>query len=326
MNKFLIFLFLLTIIVVAQIEVFAQTRTWTKTRNEHYPTPKRINKIKNSNIIFNNPDTLVPPAFGQACAGLGLYTFTVDGGGYVTGTNTYGDTEKAQKFNYTGGGQITEAGVYFGIIKPAAVPGNITVKIYATDASGNPGSLLGESQPKPTNQLTTTGNITPFAFNNPVIVSEDFFVSVTVNTGNGDTLAIVHTDDGCGSGTAYEKWNTGAWHSINDAASWDLNIEQYIDVIITPVTTGLNNVAPNKTQFNIAPNPVTNQLLRFDYHGQTSASLTIQDITGKTLQLNTISPGINQTIQILPSTPPGIYFASLLTPKQSITRRFILTR
>lgn len=158
-------------------------------------------------------DTLVPYPAGCDSA---LYLTGSTNGGYVMGTNGYGDLEKAQLFPTTGSGTVTDIMVFFGAKEIVGTPDNITAKIYSGTGAGGPTTLLGTSDPVSVTNVDTSGAFTVFTFNTPVSYSGDFFASIEVGTGN-DTVGIIHTGTGC-LANAWEMWSDNSWSSVD--AGW----------------------------------------------------------------------------------------------------------
>jgi hypothetical protein len=206
------------------------------------------NSITNYKTDAMVTDTLRPNSI--ATCSLTLITAA---GGFVTGTNDYNDMEKAQKYNFTGTGDISEVIVNIGDAQDFT-GGSFKAKIYSVGSDGNPDQVLGTSEEVFTLDMDVDF-LTSFVFTNPVTVTGPFFASVEVNNG-GDVIGIVSTVNGCAESTnlSYEMWESGEWYTIS--AGWNgVRLDMYIlpvisyevpdndvgtDVILTPVASNCN--------------------------------------------------------------------------------------
>lgn len=242
-------------------------------------------------------DTVDLPVPASACIPNLVYGLLIAGTDQVTGTNSYGDKEKAQYFSYTGGGNITGVIVPFGMKKANSGTTNYTVKIYsATAAASGPLSLLATSQPIAYPAIDTMGSNT-FNFTTSVPIPYNFFASVVVSPGTpgDDTVAVMCLYDGmdptnvCGNGTAWEKQADNQWQVFNGTlpTMWGVDIELMLFPIIDNSTAGVNDIAPVTTH-KLYPNPA-NQVVNLSYSLNATADVkfTLTDMSGKVMYRNT---------------------------------------
>lgn len=161
-------------------------------------------------------------------------------GGFISGTNGFGDLAKAEYYDYKGtNSHVLGAALFFGV----AIPGSptSTVEIVVWDGTGGtPGAELASATvtiQEIANQLAIFEPIsvefTPF-----VPFNGEFFVGFKIpDPSNGDTLALVtnatgQLPDGYNP-TAFEQASDGTWSSYQDA--WGANIlHGIVPVVGTP--------------------------------------------------------------------------------------------
>src|SRR4051812_1963800 len=112
MRKIYLFvLFFCTYSIVFGQQRIANSQNPVSFKNKH------LYANKTSSVI----DTLQPPSFTDTCftnSSQPLTLYTLGGtDGYVFGNNTYGDKEKAEKYNYTGMGTLTGVLIKAGYVK-----------------------------------------------------------------------------------------------------------------------------------------------------------------------------------------------------------------
>jgi hypothetical protein len=279
-------------------------------------------------------DTLAPNGFFNC----NLVVYTSTNGGYVAGTNGYGDLEKVEYYKYAGGGSITEMLIFFVAKTQAANPGNVTGLVYDVAANGQPGNVLGTTT-VPMAGIDTTGALTSFVFSPSISVGDSFFVGIRMSTTPGDTVGIVTTDDGCLPTTnAWELWSDGTtWTRFDDPSSWQL----VSDMGIFPVITSPSGIedTPNipgnfvlKQNFPNPFNPTTT--ITYDLYKSANVILKIYNSSGQ--EINTLvnkkqAPGSKQVVwdgrdsngyQVA----SGIYLYKLQAGSSIQTRKMILLK
>lgn len=226
-------------------------------------------------------DTLAGPILGT-CLGQGPFLIGSTNGGYLNGTNGYGDVEKAQAFVSSQMYGVTSALVLFGA-KENVIGGNLYAYVYSFDtATGGPGTLLGTSSPVTLSAVDTSLNFTTFSFPTPVLAGTNgaFFISILVETG-GDTVGILHTNDLCGGGSAWEKWDVGTWASI--ASGWNLDITSYIFAEVDNTFDIEESNILGKNEAKAFPNPTTEGHIFLTYNTVAAGSVNIRimDLAGR---------------------------------------------
>ncbi|MCK6600867.1 MAG: T9SS type A sorting domain-containing protein [Bacteroidetes bacterium] len=166
----------------------------------------------------------------------GAFAYTTTEGGYVWGTNGYGDVGKYIKLD-AGEGKfpITEVSIGFG---PVNGTYNYSVVIRDVDeATGGPGSVLYSQEFSLANAIPAAGepdaetgeydpdDISPtvHTLTSPVEVSGEFFVGIEFPEAANDAEAfsIVHNYETAPMGLAWEQWSDGSFYAFSDPDSWE---------------------------------------------------------------------------------------------------------
>ena len=158
------------------------------------------------------------------------------GGGYVSGTNYYGDLAKADYFTYSGNGSVEKLNVTFGAID--GVNGNLVFTVWA-DNNGTPGSVLGSKTVTLSTVYNTSVNLGfnyECVFDSPIAVSGSFFAGVDFS-GTNSGIGILTTQDGSAANTGWELQSDGQWVPYNSSSSWGMSLSHAIHPYVCPVTT-----------------------------------------------------------------------------------------
>lgn len=157
------------------------------------------------------------------------------GWGYYLGHNLWGDEAFAEKYSITGTGRVL--GVIAHFAGKTASNGQVKYKAYTENASGLPGTNLGE-EAFAFQDIPTNGSAHTVMFSNPVDVDESFFVAVDLGDYShdplqGDTLCLLSGEDGSRPASDDEIGrNAIRWHS-NGAENW----KDFFTQNFTPVST-----------------------------------------------------------------------------------------
>ncbi|MCZ2223962.1 MAG: T9SS type A sorting domain-containing protein [Chitinophagales bacterium] len=185
------------------------------------------------------------------------------GGGFVMGTNGYGDLEKAAFFNVSSlANNSYISGVFMAIAvansnNVASLTKTVFVKVYDGDATNGPNNVLGSYSITlgDLKAIVDTAPIVEIRFTTPIAIpnSKNFFVSLdfsnlTWGPTVKDSIAVVSSDDGTATvnpydnGGAWERWDDGDWYDVD--GSWGLPVGLYIFPIVSSTTTGCDQIAP----------------------------------------------------------------------------------
>jgi hypothetical protein len=251
-------------------------------------------------------------------------------GGYVAGTNGYGDKEKAQALITVGAGDIYSALVFFGAKNSAAGTSNFQAKIYDAEPAG-PTTLKGTSANVAYNAIDTTG-FTQFPFTTPVPYTEDFFVSVVVENGAAtDTIGIYHTGDMCGGGTAWEKWSDDTWVAFNDATAWGFDPVLFIFAEVDEVSGfAVNEHLIQRGSHKVYPNPSKNEahLIYSLINEAKEVSVSVTSVNGQVIAVypqGSQNSGLHGLDLNVSQFAAGTYLYTITTDGQTTQGKFIVS-
>jgi PKD repeat protein len=277
-------------------------------------------------------DTIWNPSFADPANEWNLIPSV--GGGYVSGTNGYGDLAKAQAYTPVNStSYISDIIVMFGDITTTSGNPNSSVAfvIYDMDGTGTttggtvttaPGTILGAGSIAVT-QLTTSqpmliGMPSTVTVTGPYAVGVDFSLLSA-----GDSVAVVSTSDGDAGNTelAWEQLSDGSW--VTMLASWPLDV----DLVLVPIECDQLPVGiatqVEANEFYIFPNPTSNVLNVVSGSDLSNTSLlSIIDISGQLISETTLTN--KQTAVDVSQLAAGIYFAKLTTASKTKTLKFII--
>ena len=157
------------------------------------------------------------------------------GWGYTIGHNLYNDEAFGEKYNINQPGEVL--GVIAHYTGKTASSGQIHYKVYSENASGLPGSSLGQKS-FAFQDVPTDGSAHTVMFDNPVSVDEDFFVVLdlgdyTHDPLQGDTLCLLSGEDGSRPASDDEFGrNAIRWHDHNSE-----NWKDFFTQNFTPIST-----------------------------------------------------------------------------------------
>ena len=281
--------------------------------------------------------------------GLGL-------GGYIAGTNCWGDLEKAEFISsskYSGATNPVVTGVIVLFFQYGNMgtdgSSNVSMNIYSgTNANTQPGALLGSTSVNLANIAATTnttgvpycGNpnlafqlpyIMPFKFNfsSPVAVPQSggFFASVGIPNTPGDTVCILDKLTGT-SNTAWEKWSDNSWNSMKVAWGGSRNFNL---AILPIVECGAVGVMENKLSLNnlsLFPNPGEGKINLISGSANTEAlEIRVYDLYGKLIQANVKPESTKVLYEIdFSNENPGVYFISAENSSGKRVFKYILQK
>ncbi|MBQ3733044.1 MAG: thiol protease/hemagglutinin PrtT [Bacteroidales bacterium] len=166
---------------------------------------------------------------------LNFYTFN-NNGGYVAGTNIYGETAKADYFTYSGSGSVQSLNVTFGAID--GVNGSINFTVWA-DNNGTPGAVLG-SKTVTLNTIYTTavnlGGNYECVFDNPIAVNGSFFAGIDFSNASS-AIGIYTTTAGDTANTGWSLSSSGQWVPYNSPSHVNANLTHAIHPYVCATST-----------------------------------------------------------------------------------------
>ena len=205
-----------------QMAVYAQPTgqsTWTLVGNGfNYPNPVTVTVTGGST-----------PPDPTGCAYLhyplpGTTTvYTADGGGYVSGSNMYGDEVKADYFTYSGTGTIDRIKITIGAMD--GTQGSVVFKVW-NESNGIPGTVLGSKTvtlSEIANNLNAN-NEYECVLSTPITVNGNFFAGLDV-TNATSYFGLATTTDGTAANTGWEYYDND-WWTYDE--TWELSLTNAI--------------------------------------------------------------------------------------------------
>ena len=216
-------------------------------------------------------DTIMPESFATGSPTI----YGVSGGGYIFGTNFYGDLCKAQVFYITDPSQgynIEGVLMWAAVKEVKGTAGNLSITVWNCDGNGTassgavttaPGTVKGTKAfaMDVVDTSLSLGNIDALMFDAPISVNVDYAIGIDMSAIGDDTVGVVSTTSGDAGGTelAWEKWSDGDWYTMQ-AAGWDsgnMDVDMAMFPVIDVNAAGVQDFAINGVIMNIFPNPVS---------------------------------------------------------------------
>ncbi len=269
-------------------------------------------------------DTIGPAILADTCA-RSAFPYQTSEGGYIFGSNGYGDVVKLQRLVYPAAAApfaVTEVSVAFSAADAAVADRFVAVEIYAElNPDSTLGAFLGVSDSIRVGDLLvseTSVPFTSFTFPEPVQVDNDsFFVAIDFSDTYGTTqegfVGVFSTRDGCGNGRnvleIFPVDGGFGYGSVFD--NWSgLQAEMFILAVVdTDINTSTRS-APADYGALIAPNP-TRGLLTLSFRAATSGDYrtTLTDLNGRAVRHQSARSvsGTVRTEWDLRGLPAGLY-------------------
>ncbi|MDB4655403.1 T9SS type A sorting domain-containing protein [Flavobacteriales bacterium] len=255
-------------------------------------------------------------------------------GGFITGSNSFGDLVKAQEF--AAPSQPSEiTGFVAWIAAKTDAGGAVIANAYAMDGLGTnlngvtnnaPGTVLATSS-TPLARVDTSSFFTRFVFNAPVTVTADYAVGLDFSSfGNNDEIGIVSNTDGDASGNelAWESWDNGDWYTMNSA--WNSASDGDFDLALFPVLCPLNvtGITDMEGQFNVFPNPSNGEFVIVNGNGHVG-NLQVFDAIGQVVSERSLAGETAVNISIA-NQKSGIYLVRITTESGIWNSRIVVSK
>ena len=177
--------------------------------------------------------------------------------GYLSGSNSYGDLAKAEKYTNTNGKPITS--IIFGFVHAhsAGATDSLTINIWdANGANGLPGTVLGTTKVSmntiSTNVNGGTFHYTVATFPCPIQTNSTFYAGFNINYIAGDTIAVATTSIYNAANHPYQSYELNAvsagvtqWAAVD--SDWSYGLSDYIFPIQCTQTAPVAAFTANKT-------------------------------------------------------------------------------
>lgn len=246
--------------------------------------------------VIPNPNTCDSITNVAASATLQIYRpsdVSSAGTGFISGTNSFLDKAKADKFNASSTTQVKGIWIYFGYLySPGNGSSTVTYKVWDNSGIGGAPNLTLASQ------TTTTLNIynniiqvplqpTYVQFPNYAVHSGTFYAGVEFNPSNGDSIAIITNTQNLATNTAWELWSNNVWYPYNDANSWNTQLSHLMFPVLcaTNPTSDLS-YPPNQFEIELFPNPANDKLfigIGNDLVNNQSLELSVFNLIGENI-------------------------------------------
>lgn len=331
--KFLLLTILLSMFVLVS---FGQERNISPVKSRMYANPQNPHARDNEFVFY--------PTVDDECSATVTVFEINDRWGFVSGTNGFGDKEKAQYMEFSGSAEFTVIGVGAFFAETGVVDnGEVTAKVYSVLGTPElgPDELLSTSEPVNASDLVPPNDssveLTVFEFSEDEMASiadSHFFVSIDFSDlyNTNDTVALYQTVDGCGDGSnTWEKWEDDEWSSIEEA--WDLNSDFLLTAIVffEGMSTSDEYISHQGLQlYPVTPNPASvRTVLNYGLESDQPVDITIFDAQGKLVkQIKHAlqNAGRHQEEIFTHDFTPGSYYYQIATRSGRLISTFMIQR
>ncbi len=322
-------------------------------------------KMANNQIISNELNSSLPTtAANSAAPGCALVTTQTSNsitintavpcvttslfGGFVNGTNCYGDLEKANYFAPSTFSAITGptiTSVTMGFFKApnhgtSGTTGTVALNIYnGSMTSGPTGAPLATkvaslSQIIAAQTGTVTGFTYTFTLNTPIVApAAGFFCALTVPNAAGDTVVILN-QSAASANYGWEKQapTPGTWVDMGTAAGWGATYKAslaiYPNICGTNIISGISKNLGLSKDVTIMPNPSTGLVnVSVALANSQDLTLTVTNALGQVIVNNNYNSVLTEVISLdLTNQSNGVYFVTVSNGKDKMVQRLILNK
>ena len=284
------------------------------------PSPEFINPICDSSCNVNfSTDTAV------------VYTNTGTGNwGYVSGTNSYKDISKAEKFftgTYTNGYQLLGGIFYFAKAKDGGDSSQMSIAVWADDGLGGYPKTKIASESFYVSDITPDTLYTSLMFSQPVPVQGNFYFGLDgfiYDSPQSDTVVVYTSTKNVVTNTAYEQWIDSTWHSFDEPNNWNFKSKFFIAAFLCNTDVGKYEIINHSDEPVIFPNPTTEKVyIDFGTEVIGEVSIQIYDINGKCCYQSLLMDSKQTEIDIK-NFSSGVYSIKINTLKGSFTHKIVI--
>lgn len=277
----------------------------------------------------------VPPGGGttQSCDTIGNFLDThtgqlyrpsevgATGTGWVSGTNSFLDKSKADKYTtYPVGYRVKGLFIGFGYVYALSGANTVLVNVWnSSGPSGDPGMIIG-SGPLTMSTIANNisqGNASYYEFTTPVVVSGPFYAGVTFNPTSGDSIAIITNTDGESfPGTAYEQWDNNVWYPYSATpASWGIDVAHFIYPVMCNLSPSSSEEENNEGGWSVYPNPSNGGEVLVGWNPESiqPSEIRLFDAGGKMLMQDLLPNAGNVYRFDTSSLAQGLYFVRMVS-------------
>jgi hypothetical protein len=270
------------------------------------------------------PDTLFHNFFN-----LNPVLYSSPNGGWMSGTNGYGDTEKAQEIKFTET-YLLGGFIYWFALKNKTTGGDtssLVFKLYKKDSAEiinglprlAPGTLFASDTLLLSNlsaNVQFESGLNVFSLSQPLVMNNNYVGAFSMELMHPkDSAALFGSTDGQVNITDYswERWN-GKWNTIKN--SWTLDVDFAIFPIIDLTAASMNE--SDADNFRVFPNPATHTIQWKNAGDMHFNRLVILTAEGKSVKSKLLSSG--ETAADISDLTPGFYLLGLHAEKTKETR------
>lgn len=243
------------------------------------------------------------------------YGVTRSNCGYVSGNNCDNDLIKAQYFyDDLRLFEVNEILFHFGKAIKSSID-DIQVKVGIWDDSGSentPGSILSTEY---ISLSTIVDNVnaeqfSSIVFDEPVEVSNGFYIGVFLPQTEGDTLVLYTNKDGeSNPNLAWTEKVDYEWSSYSQDPRWYLNVSNAIFPVVRQINLGIENINISDKEYLVYPNPSSGIVtVKGTKQVSNDVKLTLLNLQGKVIEIKKFINSTNISVSNLKS---GIYFLSI---------------
>ncbi len=281
----------------------------------------------------------------------GVQTSTAcTGGGYLVGTNCYGDLAKSNFFPPATFASVTSSSitnVSFALFKAGTMGTNGTVKtvtcsIYnGTMASGPTGAAIAMATASLSQIVaaqTGTNSLFLYTFTlTPVATpAAGFFASLSIPNTAGDTIAIVNQAS-APANYGWEKQSDNVWYDMSSAAAWTSAYKGSFSIyptlmgtVATATATGIKTNSNELSLVSAFPNPATDEVsINFGLNQASSVEIEVYDVTGKLAQaikLENLQVGEHTSKLNVSDLKAGVYMYSVKSTNAKMFSKFVISK
>jgi hypothetical protein len=289
--------------------------------------------------VIPNPNTCDSITNVAASATLQLYRpddVSSNGTGWISGTNSFLDKAKADKYTANTNLQIKGLWIFFGYLySPGNGSSTVLYKVWNNNGTGGaPGTALG-AQTTTTltiynNLIATPAQPTYVQFPSMITHNGTFYAGVEFDPTNGDTIAVVTNTQNLTANTAWEQWSNNTWYEYSNTSSWNTQLSHLMyPVLCTPNTTSDFSYPPNQLEIELFPNPA-NDLLYIGLGSQNNSvepiEIIIHNLIGETVfSKKVIATGTTISLD-LNELNNGLYILELNQNNKKSIKKFQVNR
>jgi len=265
----------------------------------------------------NDCSSTPPPAGGCDTVSnfqVGVHTpsaLTVPPGGWLAGTNNYGDRAKAEFFSasqFPANYELTGFILYF---HTATGSGNVTVKVWnANGPGGAPGTVLSQGTVA-ISAIPTGGSGLLLNLQTPIPITGNFFIGFDVPQTSGTSVALFTTAiDEVNTNTGWEQFSDNSWHSYQSTSSYNIRLAHAVMAIGCSTAPAVQTPVANFSGSPVTlPAGNTVSFTETSSNNPTSFAWTISPTTGISYQNGTTAASANPVVRF---NTAGQYTISLM--------------